>query len=205
MRASEGRALRLTYARAGRTRDVEVTPRLTENDTPMGRERAFMVGIRAEDATLFGVYELDRELNPLVSVPRAVARTAQITALTTRAVGKIITGDIARSNIGGPIEIARQAHSAMEAGWEVYLNLLVLISVNLAILNLIPIPVLDGGQALLFLVEGARRRPLSLRAREIAMQIGVTMVLLLMGFAFWNDLSRYWSRVVDWLRQGAGL
>jgi regulator of sigma E protease len=205
VRASEGRMLRIAYARAGRTHEAEVTPRLTENETPAGRERAFLVGIRAEDATLPGVFSTDRELNPLVSLPRAVARTWEVTVLTVQAVSKIVLGDISRSQIGGPIEIARQAHSAMQAGWEVYLNLMVLISVNLAILNLIPIPVLDGGQALLFTIEGVRRKPLSLRAREIAMQIGVTMVVLLMGFAFWNDVSRYWSRVVDWVKQGAGL
>jgi regulator of sigma E protease len=205
VRASEGRTLRIAYARGGVTRDVPVAPRMTENETPMGTERAYLVGIRAEDATLPGVYATDRELNPLVAVPRAIGRTAEVTALTAQAVSKIIVGDIARNQIGGPIEIARQAHSAMVLGWEVYLQLMVMISVNLAILNLIPIPVLDGGQALLFLIEGLRRRPLSLRAREIAMQIGVTMVVLLMGFAFWNDVSRYWSRVVDWVRQGAGL
>ena len=70
---------------------------------------------------------------------------------------------------------------------------------------MLPIPVLDGGQAMLFALEGIKRSPLSLRTREIAMQIGVTMVMLLMGFAFWNDLSRYWSSVVGWLRSSAGL
>ena len=141
----------------------------------------------------------------LLAVPRAIGRTWEVTVLTVQAVSKIVIGDISRNQIGGPIEIARQAHSAMVAGWEVYLQLMVMISVNLAILNLIPIPVLDGGQGMMFPIEGLRRRPLSLRAREIAMQIGVTMVVLLMGFAFWNDVSRYWSRVVDWVRQGAGL
>jgi regulator of sigma E protease len=170
----------------------------------MGTERAYLVGIRAEDATLPGVAMLDRERNPVRAFARATAMTAQITALTMQGVAKIATGEVDRSQIGGPIEIARQAHTAMKMGWERYLELLVLISVNLAILNLIPIPVLDGGQALLFLLEGLKRGPLSLRTREIAMQIGVTMVFLLMGFAFWNDLSRYWSTFVDWLRQGAG-
>jgi len=205
VRASEGRTLRISYARAGDTVRVSIAPRLVEADTGMGREEAWMVGIRAEDATLPGSYGMDRALNPLVALPRAVAMTWERTALMLRAVGKIIVGDISRKQIGGPIEIARQAHSAFEAGWEVYLNLLIMISINLAILNLLPIPVLDGGQAMLFALEGIKRSPLSLRTREIAMQIGVTMVMLLMGFAFWNDLSRYWSSVVGWLRSSAGL
>jgi len=205
VRASEGRGLNISYARAGETVRVSITPRLVEAETGMGREEAWMVGIRAEDATLPGSYGLDRALNPFVALPRAVGMTWERTDLMLQAVGKIIVGDISRKQIGGPIEIARQAHSAFEAGWEVYLNLLIMISINLAILNLLPIPVLDGGQAVLFALEGIKRAPLSLRTREIAMQIGVTMVMLLMGFAFWNDISRYWSSVVGWLRSSAGL
>ena len=205
VRASEGRPLRLTYARDGRTETVVVKPRLQDDEAAGGRVQAWMVGIRAEDATLPGALALDRERNPLRAIPRAAVMTGEITVLTVAAVKKLVLGEIDRSNIGGPIEIARQAHSALEAGWERYLNLLILISVNLAILNLLPIPVLDGGQALLFALEGVKRSPLSLRTREIAMQIGVTMVLLLMGFAFWNDLSRYWSSFVEWLRDSAGL
>ena len=86
-----------------------------------------------------------------------------------------------------------------------YLFTMVLISINLGILNLLPIPILDGGQAVLFAVEGIKRSPLSLRSREIAQQIGLTLLLLLMGMAFWNDISRNWSRFVDWLTSGTGL
>jgi regulator of sigma E protease len=82
---------------------------------------------------------------------------------------------------------------------------MVLISINLGILNLLPIPILDGGQALLFLVEGVKRSPLSLRTREIVQQIGLTVLVMLMGLAFWNDISRNWSKVVDWLRSSPGL
>jgi len=205
VRASEGRTLQVTVAREGRTETLAVTPRLVDDPATGGSVQAWMVGIRAEDATLPGVTAEDRVLNPLVAVPRAVAMTGEIATLTVQAVGKIITGDLSRRNLGGPIEIARQAHTAMEIGWERYINLLVLISINLAILNLLPIPVLDGGQALLFGLEGIKRSPLSARTREIAMQIGITMVVLLMGFAFWNDLSRHWSSLVDWLRENAGL
>jgi regulator of sigma E protease len=200
VRASEGRELQVTYARGGRTITTRVTPELVDDEAAGGRAQAYMVGIHAQDATLVGVVARDQELNPLRSIPRAAGMTWEITALTVQAVKKIVVGEIARNQIGGPIEIARQAHSALEAGWERYLNLLILISVNLAILNLLPIPVLDGGQAMLFAMEGIKRGPLSLRTREIAMQIGVTMVVLLMGFAFWNDLSRYWSSLVGWLR-----
>jgi regulator of sigma E protease len=118
--------------------------------------------------------------------------------------GKIVTGEVSRKQIAGPIGIAEIAGNAFERGWETYLSIMVLISVNLGILNLLPIPILDGGQAVIFTLEAIKRGPLSLRTREIFQQIGLTVLVLLMGLAFWNDLSRNWSRLVDWLA-GSGL
>ena len=83
-----------------------------------------------------------------------------------------------------------------------YLQTLVLISINLGILNLLPIPLLDGGQAVVFLIEGVRNKRLSQRTREFVQQVGFTMLIVIMGVAFWNDISRNWSRVVDWLTGG---
>jgi regulator of sigma E protease len=104
--------------------------------------------------------------------------------------------------VAGPIGIATIAGSSWQQGWETYLSTLVLISINLGILNLLPIPILDGGQAALFLVESVKRSPLSLRTRLAVQQIGLTVLALLMGMAFWNDISRHWSKVLDWLRAG---
>ncbi len=104
--------------------------------------------------------------------------------------------------MAGPIGIAQIAGSALKQGWETYLRIMVLISINLGILNLLPIPVLDGGQAMVFLVEGIKRSPLSLRTRLAVQQVGLTVLVLLMGMAFWNDLSRIWSRVAEWLPGG---
>jgi len=75
----------------------------------------------------------------------------------------------------------------------------VLISINLGILNLLPIPILDGGQALVYTVEAVKRGPLSLRTRELVQQVGLVFLMMLMGLAFWNDISRHWSTFVDWL------
>jgi len=85
-----------------------------------------------------------------------------------------------------------------------YLSTLILISINLGFLNLLPIPILDGGQALIFAVEGIKRSPISMRSREIVQQIGLTVIMMLMGLAFWNDLSRHWTNFVEWLT-GTGL
>ena len=119
-----------------------------------------------------------------------------------RGLGKLIAGDVPRNQIAGPIGIAEIAGKSLERGWLDYLHTLILISINLGILNLLPIPVLDGGQALVFAIEGIRRAPLSLRTRGFVQQLGVTMLLLIMGLAFWNDISRNWIRVVDWWTGG---
>ena len=131
--------------------------------------------------------------------------TVETTDRFLRGFGKMVTGEISRRQIGGPIEIGRQAHLALQAGWDRYLELLIIISINLGILNLLPIPILDGGQALLFLVEGVRRGPLSLRTREMVQQFGFFLLVAIMGFAFWNDVTRNWSRLVEWVRESSGL
>ena len=116
--------------------------------------------------------------------------------------GMIVSVELSRNQVAGPLGIAQIAGSAFKQGWESYLRIMVLISINLGILNLLPIPVLDGGQAMLFLVEGIKRSPLSLRTRLAVQQLGLTMLVLLMGLAFWNDFSRLWSQVSEWLPSG---
>ncbi len=203
VRTSGGRALRVTYARDGATRTVEIRPRMMSADTGLGiDEERYLIGILARPATLPGAVALERERNPLRAVPRAFAMTAEVTRTYVEGLGKLITGEVSRRQIAGPIGIAVIAHKALERGLEAYLSMLVLISINLGILNLLPIPVLDGGQAVLFAIEGIKRSPVSIRTRELVQQVGLTLLLLLMAVAFWNDLSRYWSRLVDFVRSG---
>jgi regulator of sigma E protease len=206
VRASRGRPLAITWAREGRTRTARVAAELqTLESAPGLEEEAWLIGITAEDVTLLGALRLERERNPLRALPRATELTLETTRMFLRGLGKLATGEISRRHIGGPIEIGRQAHLALQEGWDSYLRLLILISINLGILNLLPIPVLDGGQALVFLVEGVKRAPLSLRTRELIQQVGVLLLVTLMLVAFWNDVSRHWSRFVDWVRTSAGL
>jgi len=206
VRGSGGKPLQIAYARGGVRHDVSIQPELLEADTGLGiPEERYLIGIQAHGATLPGAAGVDRETNPLVSVPRAVGMTADLTASFLAGLKKLVSGDVSRKQLAGPIGIAEIASSAFERGWFDYLGTLVLISINLAVLNLLPIPVLDGGQALLIAIEGVKRSPLSLRTREIVQQIGVTVLVMLMGLAFWNDLSRHWTRFVDWVRHSAGL
>jgi regulator of sigma E protease len=198
--ASKGRVLEILVARDGETRRFSISPELTKlGDGGMGEE-LYLIGIRGEDATLPGALATDQVRNPFVAFPRAVTMTVDLTRIFLSGLQKIISGEISRRNIGGPIEIAKQSHMALQAGWDRFLNLLILISINLGILNLLPIPILDGGQALLFTVEGVKRSPLSLRTREIVQQLGLVVLVALMSFAFWNDLSRHWSSFLEWVK-----
>jgi regulator of sigma E protease len=205
VRTSEGRALELVVARGGERIAAAVAPEIVQTDlTGMGIEvPRYRIGIVGNNLiAVVGGISTDQVLNPFESIPRSVEMTVEITRLFLRGLGKLFTGEVSRDQLSGPIGIAEIAGKSLERGWMEYLQTLILISNNLGILNLLPIPILDGGQALVFLVEGVRRAPLSLRTREFVQQVGVTMLILIMGFAFWNDISRNWSRVVDWLTGG---
>jgi regulator of sigma E protease len=206
VRTSGGRPIELTHARAGEIHEVTIRPELQATDTGLGvDEERYLIGITAESASTVGAVATDRERNPLVAIPRAVGMTVAVTGTYLRGLGKIVTGEVSRKQIAGPIGIAVIAHNALQRGWEAYLSMLVMISINLGILNLLPIPVLDGGQALLFAVEGVKRRPVSIRTKEMFQQFGVVLLILIMGLAFWNDISRYWSKALDYLRNTTGL
>ena len=202
VRTSGSHSLALSVLRDGEALDVSVTPALIQTDlTGFGIEvPRYRIGIVGSNLLAVpGSIGFEQVLNPLVAVPRAAAMTVEITQLFLRGLGKLITGDIPRNQLAGPIGIAEIAGKALERGWMDYLQTLILISINLGILNLLPIPLLDGGQAIVFLIEGIRNERLSLRTREFVQQVGFTMLVVIMGFAFWNDISRNWSRVVDWL------
>jgi regulator of sigma E protease len=202
VRTSDGHSLALSVLRDGEALEVSVTPALVKTDlTGIGIEvPRYRIGIMGNNLLAVpGSIGFEQVLNPLVAVPRATAITVEITQLFMRGLGKLVTGEVPRNQLSGPIGIAEIAGKALERGWMDYLQTLILISINLGILNLLPIPLLDGGQAVVFLIEGVRNERLSLRTREFVQQAGFTMLILIMGFAFWNDISRNWSRVVDWL------
>ncbi len=198
--ASRGRVLEILVARDGETQRLPIRPELTKLGEGGVEEELYLIGIRGQEATVLGAIATDQVRNPFVSFPRAATMTVDLTRLFMNGLRKIISGEISRRNIGGPIEIAKQSHMALQAGWDRFLNLLILISINLGILNLLPIPILDGGQALMFTVEGVKRSPLSLRTREIVQQLGLVVLVALMGFAFWNDISRHWSSILEWVK-----
>ena len=206
VRSGGGNSLTLRVLRDGKALEVSLAPALVDTDvTGFGIEvPRYRIGITGNNLlAVRGSVGFEQILNPLVSVPYATAMTIEVTKLFMRGLGKLVTGEVPRNQLSGPIGIAEFAGKALERGWLDYLQMMILISINLGILNLLPIPLLDGGQAVVFIVEGVRNERLSQRTREFVQQVGITMLLLIMGFAFWNDISRNWSRVVDWLTGGS--
>ncbi len=111
----------------------------------------------------------------------------------------LVIGAVDSSNLGGPMMIADVANRAGSAGLLVFLRFMAIISINLGIVNLLPLPGLDGGQLMLLTAEGVKRRPLSLRARQVANYVGIVCIVLLMLVAFKNDVERYWQDFANWL------
>ncbi len=128
--------------------------------------------------------------NPVVAVGYGAARTWELTALTVKVLWKFVKLDLPLSNLGGPIQIAAESHRQRQEGLAQLAAFTAFISVNLAVLNLLPVPMLDGGHLLFFVIEGILGRPVSLRKREAAQQLGLVLLLLLMVFAIYNDLVR---------------
>ncbi len=135
-----------------------------------------------------------RSSTPLLSLYDGLGATWGWTELTAIGLYKMVVGDISSKNIGGPLTIAKISGEAAEQGASSVIFLIAILSINLGVLNLLPIPILDGGHLLFFLIEGILRKPLGERQREVAQQAGLVLLVGVMIFAFWNDLERIFLR-----------
>jgi regulator of sigma E protease len=185
VRASAGAALRFQVQReSGAVEDLVVTPEEKPERSPFGEEigKAYLIGI-----------ERFVEIEP-VSLVNAIGLGAYQTyfwvKMTLLSVVKIFQGSVSARDLGGPILIVRAAGQQAQLGLEYLIRFLGLISVNLGVLNLLPIPVLDGGHLLFFAFEAVRGKPLAIRHREMAQQVGLFLLLALMVFVVYNDISR---------------
>jgi regulator of sigma E protease len=131
-----------------------------------------------------------RKFGPLTAIGESVQRTWAATAFTVRMFGRMITGDVSIRNISGPINIAQFAGDSAARGLNDFLNFLALVSISLGVINLLPIPILDGGQIVYQSVELIKGSPLSERSQLLGQQVGILALLLLMSFAFYNDIAR---------------
>jgi regulator of sigma E protease len=132
----------------------------------------------------------ERIWNPFVLVAQGTIRMVDYTWRNLVSIWKMVTGSVSVATLGGPILIGKIAGDSLERGLIPFLNNMAILSVGLGILNILPIPVLDGGHLLLLLIEVFRRRPLSVRQIEIVQQVGLSLIVLLMVVVMRNDLAR---------------
>lgn len=187
IRAAPGRPVVLTLVRDGQQRRIEVVPqRVEEAGKSFGRIGA---GPQA-DPELRNLLVVRLRLGPIDAVTRALRQTWDTASLSLRMIGRMLTGQLSWRNISGPVTIADYAGQSAQLGLDHYLKFLALISISLGVLNLLPIPVLDGGHLLYYFAEFLKGGPLSERVMEIGQQIGLGLLILLMAFAFYNDINR---------------
>ncbi len=184
---SAGQALELTVARNSEVINLTLTPAAVQiGDRLIGR-----IGImETQSQALSAKSQITVKHAPLKALGEAVARTWNMSVLTLRMMGKLIVGQASLDNISGPISIAQYAGESASVGIDHYINFLALISISLAVLNLLPIPMLDGGHLMYFAAEAVLRRPVPERVQIWGQQLGMVLLGSLMFLAFYNDIGR---------------
>ncbi|MGD9825518.1 RIP metalloprotease RseP [Desulfobacter sp.] len=185
---SEGKPLAILLEREGEVRSFTITPRTREEKNLFGETvNRYVIGIIGTGETFH------HPLNPGQAAVRAVSDTYGMVKLTLLSVVKMFTGAVSADNLGGPIMIAKMAGDQARAGFENFVWFIALISVNLGIINLFPIPVLDGGHLLFLSIEAVKGSPVSARVRGKMVQFGAAVLMTLMVFVFYNDIVRLFN------------
>jgi regulator of sigma E protease len=190
VREAAGRSLQLELLRDGRPVAVDVVPEaVSERGAQVGK-----IGVAVAETP-----ESAREIRTFVRYgffdagAKAFAEARDKSVFSLVMLGKMLTGEVSWRNLSGPVTIADYAGQSARLGLDYYIRFMALVSISLGVLNLLPIPVLDGGHLLYHAIEVVRRRPLSERAMGIAQQVGLSILVVLMAFAFFNDLNRLFS------------
>ncbi len=188
VRARPNQTVVLDVARAGERLAVELTVGATREDgMSVGRIGAGVDTEYAQD--LAQSLSAEQRYGVLVALQRGAAKTWDMSTLTLRMLGRMVTGDVSVKNLSGPIRIAEYAGNSAAAGVSAFFQFLAIVSISLGILNLMPVPLLDGGQIVYQLVEWVKGSPLSERAMLMGQQVGIAVLLLIMSLAFYNDLA----------------
>jgi regulator of sigma E protease len=187
VRDNPGKPIALEVERAGNPVALTLTP--DTKSAGKGKIQGF-AGVVPKVIPLPDEYKTIRQYGPFVAFYEAGDKTWQLMKLTVSMLGKLITGDVKLNNLSGPISIAQGAGMSAEYGLVSYLTFLALISVNLGIINLFPLPVLDGGHLLFLAIEKLKGGPVSERVQDFRYRIGSVLLVLLMGLALFNDFSR---------------
>ena len=190
VRAHPGEPIRLTVERDGKPLELTVTPRVKTDDT--GNSYGF-IGVQ-------NVVEIPEDIRrkmlvterygPLQALAQGVEKTWDMSVLTLKVLGKLIVGEASIKNLSGPITIAKYAGISAQIGIEPFFAFLAVISISLGVLNLLPIPMLDGGHLFYYLIEIVKGSPVSEQVEELGQRIGLALLLMLMSVAFYNDILR---------------
>jgi len=187
IRARPAQSLRLIVERGATTRAVEVVP----DAVGSGEARVGRIGAAPQVPAAHAERMLVRvQYGALESLWRGVAKTADISVFSLKMLGRMLTGQLSWKHLSGPVTIADFAGQSAQMGWISYLTFLALISISLGVLNLLPIPLLDGGHLMYYAIEIVKGKPVSERAMELGQRVGLALLLVMMAFAFYNDLNR---------------
>lgn len=187
IRAHPGQTLRLDIQRGEMTSSTELVPQgVAESGKTVGKIGA---GPQVDDAAWQAML-IEVSYGPLEALSRSLRKTWETSVITLKMLGKMVLGEVSMKNLSGPITIADYAGQSAETGLAAYLGFLALISISLGVLNLLPIPLLDGGHLLYYVAELVKGSPVSEQAWEIGQKIGIALLGTLMIFAIYNDINR---------------
>jgi regulator of sigma E protease len=182
---SNGRELSLSVLREGTVLPIRIMPELKITKNLFGEDtERYLIGIGPSGDSFH------KSLDPIEAVSEGFRQTYRIAEMTVLSIVKMIQGSISRETLGGPIMIAQMAGEQAKEGAANFFFFIAALSINLGIINFLPIPVLDGGHLLFFLVEAIMGRPVNAKMREIAQQVGIFLLLMLMIYVFYNDINR---------------
>jgi regulator of sigma E protease len=192
VRQSPEKNLNMTVLRGQKTLELDVMPQGKKD--AMGQSIGFL-GMGAKPPATHALtapadYRQTIQYDPLTAASKAVVKTWDMSMMTVAAFGKMLRGLIGLDNLSGPITIAKIAGHTADLGWQAFISFMAMMSVSLGILNLMPIPVLDGGHLVYYFIEGVRGRPISERIQEFGLRIGMALLGMMMLIALFNDVSR---------------
>ncbi len=177
-----GRELNLTINREGDEFDLTIIPELKEREDVFGNKiEVGSLGIASDKIAR-------KKMGLIESVAGGISETYRLSAFMLKSAGQMIIGNVSTDNIGGPIKIAQISGSSVRQGFQNVLWFVAILSINLGLINLFPIPVLDGGHLLFYLIEGFRGRPMAAKIQQISFRIGMALIGSLMIFSVFNDL-----------------
>ncbi len=191
IRARPGKPLRLELQRGGQALAISVTPESVKDAQGIGIGR---IGAGPKvDPAIFEKLQIERSYGPLEGMRQALSKTWDLSAFSLKMLGRMIVGEASLKNLSGPITIADFAGKSAEAGLAAFVGFLALVSVSLGVLNLLPVPLLDGGHLLYYSAELATGRPVSENIQAVGQKIGAALLAALMFFALFNDFQRLFT------------